>query len=505
MIVIDMPRIASRPRRVAIIGSCRVREPATILIRRREAMFVWEMPVLTHTVTEAAQCLSYATGACEIPTAYQAFAFFNDLQSFAGGLTQELLQSIDTFVVEICDLKQIRLGQIYFQQNYFREIFLTPNASALLPWFREFSRGNTPPASVIETTIGQLAKAGVSVTDEIEAILRSCCFEELGSGELLSAVDTLMFDKSKEWIFVSHFIVPEEKGSIMLDRHRLIEALRSVTQETGASLFDPSIFFTEHDRKEILDDNGVNFYEYSPAFREIVATRLAKEISRGNALTRPVDPSFVNAVASRVNAMLIACHDERCASLGVEDSGLHQHYKSMLDLRRFLPDWQIDIAVLIVNFLPKFEQYFLTNAGLGELAFVLAACGLTTISLQQYTKRYGALEAGLARFRSNDPEAAKRCGIVHGFLPQIVTSGQRSLAVVIDATTPPESEGEMSNVRKFAMFDALLVNPRLFLRVREGKDEQEYALSLIQEAGFRLVRRYPTIQLVYFEKSESVA
>lgn len=508
MLVLDFPVSGSStsPHRVAVIGSCRVTEPATILVRRRHAMLVWEMPSLTHTVTEAFQSLSYARGDYEIPDAYQLLAFASDLKSYAGGLTPELLKSIDSFVVEICDLKQIKLDKFYFQQNYFNKNFLVPHASALLPWFREFSRGKIPSPAIIEMTIRQLKDAGVAVTEEIEAILYSCRLEQMTIDDLRRGIDSLMFDKSKEWIFVSHFLIPGERGSIMDDRHRLVEALRCVTDEARVRLFDPSVFFVGRERREILDDNGANVYEYLPQFREVVATTLAKEIAGrpgGESTSLRADSSFVRDAAESINTMLLACHAERCAVFGIEESGLHQHYKTMLDANCFVQKWHIDIAMLVTNFLPRFDRYFVTNAGLGELAFLLAKCGLATTSLQQYTKRYGALRAGFARLAVEDGDAAARSEMRNDFLPDRTNASQRSLAIAIDTTTSRSCEAEI--VGKFAMFDALLVNLRLFLTVRESKEEQNEAADLIQAAGFRLVKRYPALQLAYFERRGDVA
>ena len=64
-------------------------------------------------------------------------------------------------------------------------------------------------------------------------------------------------------------------------------------------------------------------------------------------------------------------------------------------------------------------------------------------------------------------------------------------------------EDEAAMARRFSAFDSLLVNPRLFLRIRESMDDRLDAVRLIESVGFELKADYPYPQLLYFERASS--
>lgn len=455
--------------------------------------------------------MQFAQGTLQIPEAYAPYIFPEENLPSLEERPADLLENIDIFIVEISDLKHIRNGGFFFQKNYFYQNFLLRHPASLLEWYRDLARGRPVPEATIDSSIDRLCGAGVEVTDAIETILRYSQLEEQDAAGLLATLDRLVFDRSKRWIFWSNFVIPGESGAMMDDRRRLAAALRQAAAALGATFFDPSSFFDEYDRTVILADDGKNVNEFSDSFTaNILAERLASIIGadaggtsgRGLDRSEPVAPAIptVAAIASQVNDMMLSLHAERYARLGLDDSGLYDHYKRLMDRGVIVLEPQI--AGLVVDYLPAFDRYLVTNAGLGELAFVLASCGLQVTACESQAMRYRAMQAGLARLREENFAAAARCLIGRMYLsdaPRV--TGCRTLAVAADTILVHDREHEPALADKFASFDGLLVRPRLFLRMRETQAEQNEAIELIKGAGFVPIRNYPQFELVYFENT----
>jgi hypothetical protein len=513
MLVIDLPRQegSRRSERVAIIGSCRVKIPGATLINKGDAALVWNMPFHTHTATEALQNINFINRTIKISEFYVPLVFYEKDAADLAYCPADLWESIDTFLVEVCDLRHIRVGDIFLQQNYFKLNFLNPNSAAVLRWFREFSRGRDVSDATIDETMTNLRRGGLEIGKDVEELLRNGRMEKLDAQGLLAVMRQLVFDRSKKWIFTSHFTIPTESGALMEDRRQLSRALGDAAHELGAKLFDPTVFFEEYDRREILGGDGANPYEYASSFVDTVATRLLSEITAesvdstelGAAPKKFQTRRPVKEIASRVDEIMLACHAERYSRLGLEESGLYQHYKILLDGGSLILESVREVANLLSNFMPKYDHYVVTNVGLGELAFLLAACGLSVTALEQYAMRCRGVEAGLARLRESDPAAADRCLVMQGYLPDSLTPTPNTLAVAIDALVPHERADEATLLRKFAAFDALLVNPRLFLRLRETKEEQDEVIELLHHVGFTKKVRHVNSWLLYFEREKN--
>ncbi|MGH9810941.1 MAG: hypothetical protein ACRD9W_27465, partial [Terriglobia bacterium] len=134
-------------------------------------------------------------------------------------------------------------------------------------------------------------------------------------------------------------------GAQMAARATLAEALRTATSRQGAKMFDPSVIIAQYGRKASLAKEGNDFFHYNPELHETIANalldaaHLEKRLPRSQryavelagdqvpeAETRPIA-----AAAKRINDTLLRVHRDRVEALGVDRSGLYQHYKRLLD------------------------------------------------------------------------------------------------------------------------------------------------------------------------------
>jgi hypothetical protein len=183
-----------------------------------------------------------------------------------------------------------------------------------------------------------------------------------------------------------------------------------------------------------------------------------------------------------INTHLVELHTRRVAELGVAGSGLFDHYATLLANGVLLSDGDRQAFELIQE-LPRFGEYAVLRAGLGELAFLLAAAGLRVVACEPNGARYEAMLAGLERLFSPATEEHARLRTVNAFLPDRVES-RPLVAVATDFVFDRYLENDEALRAGFRKFDALLVNPRLFIYVRETPSEQAAALTFLNSLGF---------------------
>lgn len=222
--------------------------------------------------------------------------------------------------------------------------------------------------------------------------------------------------------------------------------------------------------------------------------------------TRPPQPAFATPstdaegklVALKVNTLLCELHRSRVNELGVDASGLYDHYHRRLNKNEIVDPTVAPLARAIVRILPEFETYHVLRAGLGELAFVLAAMGLRTVACDVNTGRFKAIQAGFEGLCTDLPIIRSRLGIRHVAIPS-VDPGNRTLGIAkaFIGFRPADEEKALISL---AQYDALLVQPSAFLWQRTSADEQHEAIASLRRLGFTTVRELPEFGMVYCSK-----
>ncbi|WP_422002571.1 hypothetical protein [Reyranella sp.] len=163
--------------------------------------------------------------------------------------------------------------------------------------------------------------------------------------------------------------------------------------------------------------------------------------------------------------------------------------------------WDEDQAFrLVCEALPAYGAYAVLRAGLGELAFLLNGAGLDVAACEPNAGRLNALGAGLAHLLAGNLVTNDRFAIVPDFVPDRVNA-RPFLGVATDFVFELPLEQDQAFCRKLQLFDGLLINPRLFVRLRETPQEQDEVATYLRSLGFSEVARFPREQMIYFARS----
>lgn len=494
-----------------MIGSCRVNDPFEVLAESGRAVRVWaNIQSAPHTFGEVRQIVKFTLGEFEIPREFQPFVFHpSEPEPVRTPAVKRILETVDTVFIEVCELRELRHDPYYFQVNHFYREFVSKYGAALLPWYRAFSLGEAITEELVAGALEKLSDRGPEERKFIEAVLRKTQLKPTTVEAALEAFKDIRFDDAKQWVLVSHFLVPGLGGTQMKDRAESIEMVRKVAAQNSVAMYDPSELLVRHGRQVALASEGRDIYHYHSDFNVTVANALLQTAGlitapKGSAVKTSKSPSdLVLEATSRTNNMLIELHRMRVDQMGVDKSGLYAHYKGLLDDGR-LADQQISsLANLIVNLLPRFDSYHVLRAGLGELALVLASAGRQVVGFDQNPGRFAAMTAGLEALCDSEPEAGRRFAVGRAAIPYVEKSN-RTLAIAhhLIGYKPEQEEAVLDELGSYA---AVLIDPRIFLFARKSQEEQEAMIETMRSRGFTQIREFPTLGVAYCAKPGAVA
>jgi hypothetical protein len=178
---------------------------------------------------------------------------------------------------------------------------------------------------------------------------------------------------------------------------------------------------------------------------------------------------------------------------------LFSHYAALVRGGAILRIDEIQAFKLVREALPLYAGYAVLRAGLGELAFLINGAGLPVTACEPNAARVEALKAGLGQLVTSKMVDGKIFTIAPGFLPDRVDV-RPLLGVATDFVFDLPLEQDQAFCRGLRQFDGLLINPRLFIRLREQPSEQRALTAFLQSLGFAEARKFPIEQMVYFAR-----
>jgi len=541
MLVFDIKLQGGSTQRVAVIGSCRVRNP---LLKLREAgspdlKWIVSKPPLTHSFNEARQIVRYVNREIEIPDVIAPYIFETARTPSLEGYPQDVLSTVDTFIVEMCDLKQVQFRDFYFQNNYFARNFVRKHASELLSWYRNFSRGIAISDDVVAQSVAALQAAGVTVTGTTEAILRDTRIYSPDAATISDDAKKLCFDRKKRWIFFSHFSDPEDDSSVMVERRRLATAVEGAAKEIGAEFFDPSRLLQHYGRHNVLRGNGADIYEYAYEFFPVLGHIMCSILNEGalgdldlprygtpagpkakhtkaKAKTKPAvavagrttnsDPAAqpgqptLDANGEKANKLLIGVMKERFEALGLERSGLYPYYKRMLDAGSLIRMGDMKVRDLLRTKAPKFDHYTVLKSGIGSLPLLFAFEGFSVAAADSNPYRTDALRAVARRLAAGRPAVGRLLTVIDwdGAPSSGIRQG-KALAIATGLAISPKNQADI--LERLSKFDAVLVEPRRLIEEENPAASLASVVKIFDKIGLKHSKVLPSANLALFVRN----
>lgn len=212
-----------------------------------------------------------------------------------------------------------------------------------------------------------------------------------------------------------------------------------------------------------------------------------------------IGPLHAAQLVRKVDAALVELHGRRLSELGIDGSGLFSHYAGLLSQEAILRTDEIGAFKLVREELPLYAGYAVLRAGLGELAFLINSAGLRVTACEPNAARVAALKAGLGSLVASKVVDGKIFTIAPGFVPDRVDA-RPLLGIATDFVFDLSLEQDQAFCRGLQQFDGLLINPRLFIRLREQPSEQRAVTEFLQSLGFAEAKKFPHEQMVYFAR-----
>lgn len=518
MRVFDVPAgggANDRPMRIAVHGTCRVHDPFEALAMTGRAVKVWaNNNAVSYTFAEARQMLAHCLGDSPIPTPLQPFIFPDaEGASPPEPAHRRIIEGVDAYLFEVCELRQIRYRDTYFQIQSFTKNFISRHGSAVLPWYRVFSQGKAVGDEVVADVMSKLSHLSREEQELTESILRETRIEPSDAASGIRIVSELAGEKRSRWTFVPHFMVPGVSGTMMDDRQKVRQVVSEVASSCGVGYFDPSALIALHGPEKALDNGGKDPYHYSGPFQATMGRALLQEsfarLADQGASPFPTETiasaaTNVGLVGAALNAALIPLHRDRVSKLGVDGSGLGQHYALLLERRALLMQSELTMAEIILKLLPRFERYDVLRSGLGQLALLLNAFGCKTMAFDPFASRVGAIKAGIEHLRDCRFPNSEQIDTALAVVPEL-TGSENALAVacLLMLTLRPEEEEAM--LARLEKYRAVLFYPSALIRARPQAADQEALLERFRRAGFTHIKEYPGPRLVYCARDDAHA
>lgn len=495
-------------RRVGVMGSCRVHHPLVELEKTAAVLRVWMDYAVIHNTLEAKQNIAIVQGEAP-PDVIVPFIFEPPQVVRPLGEGDDLFQSIDTFLVEISDRNIIRAGDWALQVNFLLRNLIQKHPATLFPWYRELTTQGKASAATVDAAVATLRGGGDPFHDQLADLLRFARLERQSHDDIVASVSDLAQQTPGRWIFVSHFTVPGDEGTLITERRQLRDAIREGAKKGGAEFFDPTVLVEAYGREIALAADGADLYEYAAPFNEVVGSTLLRILHGRPAIPTNEDstvpmrkniPTDPIAAVSTVNRELVALHTKRMAKLGRDESGLYEHYERLLHEASILGSFDESRVSYLAEYLEPFDHYVVYRAGLGELGFALALLGRKVTLWEPNDNRRKAIRETVSALSKRHPEFRKNVRVAEGSLDEIQIDPSENTLGVAFSFLAGDYDEELA-AKAVARCNALLVTPRLFVRTRDAASAETEVRALLRKVGFSSYQFVPLTDALLARRS----
>jgi hypothetical protein len=540
MMVYEIPD-AGGAIRAASLGSCRTRDPLMVLEGQGALRVCGAGLEFLHGAPEALQALKVVRGDRIIPDYLSPYIYDRPRPPPTGHLRRLLGEGLDVFLLEVSDDKQIWCNGVALQQNFVSRNLVQPHRGALLPWYRQISRGQIPDEEVVAAALEAVSQSGREPGPHLAEVLSQSRMERLEADAIASTITEMMRIVPGRWILIGPFLAPSRFDKVMADRKLLHAKLEEAARVTGVRYWQATDLVAEFGVERALEGGGANIYEFTAEFRPVIGSALLDLLrAEAPAERRPRAPlpgpppprkrgwrwalsqlpfgpprrklnppefgpnstsGSRDALAERINARLLAFHGARVARLGIDGAGAYRYYQRAIERAELVGEGERAVLEHTIASLPPFDAYAVMRAGYGELALLLGAAGAQVIAGESEARRRSALVSAAEEFVRAGLMPAANVRIDANRLP-VRRPGGSVLGIGLDVTYGDEDDEPVPAA--LATYDGLLLNLRTFQRVRRTTAEQDVFVAALTAVGFTRRRDFDEDGLTFLSREVPV-
>jgi hypothetical protein len=509
MMIVEAPSAPQgRGFRVWVQGSCRLNGPLWKAAGKGELRVIDELGPFSHTAAEALQITEMLLGERTAPPPLDEIIVDGGPMKSPARVRRSLGDGVDVTLLEICATYQIGLDGVAFSHTALTRQLVAPWRDALLPWFRELQANGAISTQTADAALARAAKRGATIDAPFERLIREMTLAHHSERDIVEAIAAIRRRLGGACVVMGSVELADVGGAIMTDRRERNHMVGAACAAAGAAFFDPSPLVARHGREKALAAGGANLYEWEPTFHPTVAQALVEACfhafaadAAGEACAfRLTTSPPTSELADRVNAELGDFFSARLARLGSTRSGLLDHYEKRLAAGELIGRRERAALELVRAHLPPFGAYEVLRAGVGELALLLAASGAHVTAYEKLPARRAALTSAAEHLRSQ----ATTSGMLEigESLPPRGRHGA-TLLVALEAILGATASVDQELLPRLARYEALLIDPRVFLRRRESDADQAALFAALADLGFDRWRAYSRDAFVYFWRSNA--
>jgi tetratricopeptide (TPR) repeat protein len=250
---------------IAPIGTCRIHKPLCKGVPRYPIkMQLARNYGYVHTSSEALQQLRFMLRDQPIPSDVQRLTFRPGTKTEGYGKPHA---SADLYFVELSSRKLVTVDdhpiQFNYMTRYFCEFF-ADRKRALAFWSMASKEKSGERRAWLESDPVS-KRLAASDRDLLARISRREQSDEELEGEMHEIADIVGRNKL---IFVTHVDATTPDNMVIEQRHRLIEAVRTIAQRVGVPCYDPTSLMREMGQINAMENGGLDLTHYTEQFSE---------------------------------------------------------------------------------------------------------------------------------------------------------------------------------------------------------------------------------------------
>jgi hypothetical protein len=203
-------------------------------------------------------------------------------------------------------------------------------------------------------------------------------------------------------------------------------------------------------------------------------------------MVQPMNKAAVTAKARELDSYLVPVVRQRIATMGEDASGTYRFYAARAELGTVFAEYDILMTTLLLEREQQFAAFHEVGTGIGQLPFLMAACGLTVVGIESDVRRAACAHVLHDVVRAADPASAGRCRIVNGAFPVAGLSPDGAMAFSTNLVIGGTSDIHHTIMAGLKRYSAVIFDvDRMFLKRMTDADRAQ-VFQMFAEAGFDL-------------------